>query len=213
MIYPRLPDGTLDPAWLAVRCGRVTASNVWRIMGEKKDGSPTAEWRSYMVTLLTERGTGSAVGNYTTAAMQWGIDHEADAIAAYEAETGLLVEPGYWIDAGDFGATPDGIVSGRIAGNGLVECKCPLSTTVTRLRYFEADIPPEWRWQMVAQMAAAGAAWCDLVVHDPRFLRVSDRCIIRRLTAAECADDTERMRMKVREFAAEMAAVADEEAW
>lgn len=203
MIASRLPDGTTNSEWLRARCGRVTASHMWRIMAQQKNGSPTAEWRNYMVDLLAERDTGDALDRYITADMQRGIDLEAAALAAYEDMTGAWVEPGYWVDAGDFGATPDAFVGAA----GLVECKCPRSTTMTHLRYFEPGIGDRWRWQMIAQMAATGAEWCDLVIYDDRMRRGLE-LIVRRLTADECRDDMARMRVRVREFLDEMGVAA-----
>jgi hypothetical protein len=201
MTPQRLADGTLNPDWLAARCGRITASQMWRVVGRKKTGEPTSEWQSYMVELLSEQSTGDAVGRYVTAAMQHGIDTEPAAIAAYEDVTGTIVEPCGLLDAGNYLATPDGVV---IGDGGLVECKCPLTTTVTRLRYFDRAIPAAWRWQMIAQIAAADAPWCDLVLYDDRIRRARDRITIVRLTAEEVAADIEQMHEAIAEFLAEL---------
>ena len=41
---------------------------------------------------MLERITGRPAQNVVTTAMQWGIDHEAEARMAYEAQTGEIVE-------------------------------------------------------------------------------------------------------------------------
>ena len=61
------------------------------------------------------------------------------------------------------GCSPDGLVG----DDGLVEIKCPQSTT--HLEYLEADQPPKkYIPQMMAQMACTGRKWCDFVSFDPR---------------------------------------------
>lgn len=191
--------------WYAARCGRVTASQVWRIMERTRSGQPTAERRSYMIELLTELDTGEVVSRPVTAAIAWGIETEAAALAAYEVATGEILEPGGWVDAGDFGATPDAFTT---FSPGLVEAKCPISTTVTRLRYFDLDIPAAWRWQMIAQIAATGREWCDLAIYDPRMVH-ADALIVRRIYRADVEDDIAAMRAAVREFLAEMQEIRD----
>lgn len=67
-------------------------------------------------------------------AMQWGIDHEADAVAGVEAEIGLMFDAtGNYQEhltissrPYEFGTTPDGIVSDDGLGNRIgLEVKCP----------------------------------------------------------------------------------------
>lgn len=160
--------------------------------------SPSAERVSYMVELLTEVLTGSVADHFTTADMQRGIDLEDAAIRAYEAHTGQITEPGVWIDCGTWGCTPDAFVDGV----GLVSIKCPRSTTIIRQRFFEPEIPPEYYWQAVAEMAATGRQWCDLVRYDDRFIRPADRLWLHRIERNDA--DVGRYLHQVAEFVAEM---------
>jgi hypothetical protein len=60
--------------------------------------------------------------------MQWGIDHEAEAFAAYEAESGNLVRRTGFLTHTDLlvGCSLDGDVEDFA---GIVEIKCPKSAT------------------------------------------------------------------------------------
>jgi predicted phage-related endonuclease len=98
--------------------------------------------------------------------MEWGVETEPLARAAYEVATGNLVDQVAFVDHPTikwFGCSPDGLVG----DDGLVEIKCPQSTT--HLEYLEADQPPKkYIPQMMAQMACTGRKWCDFVSFDPR---------------------------------------------
>jgi putative phage-type endonuclease len=120
-----------------------------------------------MTQLVLERVTGSKAESYTNASMQWGIDQEPFARAAYEASRGVMVDevgflPHPSIEAA--GASPDGLVG----DDGMVEIKCPDSKTA--LECWLSDTPVEGKYfaQMQWQMRCADRSWCDYVVFDPR---------------------------------------------
>jgi len=151
--------------WFAARCGKVTASRVADVMAKTKSGY-SASRDNYMAQIIAERLTGKPAESYTNAAMQWGIDHEAEARAAYEfyaghevTETGFILHP----DIQEAGASPDGLV----ADAGLVEIKCP--NTATHIdTLLNRQIPDKYRKQMLWQMECTGRQWCDFVSYDPR---------------------------------------------
>ena len=70
--------------WYAARLGKVTASSLYKVLAKTKTGYG-ADRGNYMTQLVLERVTGSKADSYTNAAMQWGIDQEPFARAAYEA--------------------------------------------------------------------------------------------------------------------------------
>lgn len=79
-------------AWIAARLGRLTASRAGDMLARVKSGE-AASRRTLRLQLVLERLTGrSQERAVLTPAMQEGIDREADARGAYEAETGALVE-------------------------------------------------------------------------------------------------------------------------
>lgn len=154
-----------SPEWLAIRLGKVTASRVADLIAKTKTG-PSASRGNYMAQLVAERLTGQPQESYTNAAMQWGIDTEPHARAAYEFRTDATVTPAWFIEHPQIpmcGASPDGL----IGDEGLVEIKCP--NTATHIETLLGQkVPDKYIVQMQFQMACAGAKWCDFASFDPR---------------------------------------------
>lgn len=155
------------PEWLQMRVGVVTASRMCDVMAKlkRKDGEAATRY-NYKKEIVYECLTGRAFDTYVSPAMEWGIETEPLAIAAYEMKHDVEVIPGgFFIHDRivKFGASPDGL----IGDDGLVELKCP--TTATHIDTLIAgEIPEEYQWQMLAEMACTGRTWCDFVSFDPR---------------------------------------------
>lgn len=151
--------------WFQARCGKVTASKVADVIAKTKSGY-SASRANYMAQLIAERLTGQPADSYCNAAMQWGIDTEPFARAAYEfyrdsevTEVGFIIHP----EIDQSGASPDGLV----ADDGLVEIKCP--NTATHIdTLLSGKVPKKYITQMQWQMACTGREWCDFVSFDPR---------------------------------------------
>lgn len=151
--------------WFAARAGKVTASALYKVMARTKTGYG-ADRANYRADLVTERLTGNPASSFSNAAMQWGIDQEPNARAAYAALTGEApVEIGF-ADHPTIpmcGASPDGLVG----FDGLVEIKCPNSAThIATLR--GSGIDRKYMLQMHLQMICTERDWCDFVSYDPR---------------------------------------------
>lgn len=155
-----------SPEWLAARVGRVTGSRVCDVLAMLKKGGESAARRNYRYEIATEILTGLSVEHYITKEMEWGIENELFARAAYEVKSGNSVD-----DVGfathsrieRFGASPDGL----IGDDGLLEIKCP--TTPTHLDYIlDGVVPEQYQPQMLAEMLCTGRKWCDFVSFDPR---------------------------------------------
>jgi putative phage-type endonuclease len=152
------------PEWFQKRLGKVTASRIADLMAKTKTG-PGASRANYLAQLVTERLTGTPTESYKSPAMDWGIEQEAAARAAYSARMGVLVDEVDFVDHPTMqaGASPDGLVG----EDGLIEIKCP--NTSTMLEYLEdRTIPQKYRLQMQWQLAVTGRDWCDFVAFDPR---------------------------------------------
>jgi len=151
--------------WFDARLGRVTASRVADVIARTKTGY-SAKRKDYLWDLVVERLTREPTTTFETHQMRWGMDTEPLARAAYEAQTGALVEEtGFVLHPAikDAGASPDGLVG----DDGLIEIKCP--TTATHLQTISNDGPDErYIPQMMWQMACTQRAWCDFVSFDPR---------------------------------------------
>lgn len=156
-------QGSAD--WFAARLGKVTASRVSDVVAKTKSGW-SASRANYMAQLVAERLTGQPQESYSNAAMQWGIEQEPLARAAYEFRTDATVTPAWFIDHPKIamsGASPDGL----IGDVGLVEIKCP--NTATHIEtLIGKNTPDKYLAQMQWQMACTGAKWCDFVSFDPR---------------------------------------------
>jgi putative phage-type endonuclease len=150
--------------------------------------------RGYVTQLVTERLTGRSQDFFTNADMQRGIDVEPIARAAYQASHELVDETGFvkhpliqW-----FGASPDGLVG----TDGLVEIKCPRSTT--HLEYIQAKKPPsKYVPQMLAQLSCTQRKWVDFVSFDDRFPVHLQLFVVRFEPSAE---ELEKFESKVKEF-------------
>ncbi len=184
-------------AWFHIRCGRVTASRVADIIAKTKSG-PSASRANYLAQIVVERLTGNVEASYTNAAMQWGIDKEPEARAAYRfredadvVETDFVLHPEIFMA----GASPDGMVG----EDGLIEIKCPNSATHIETLRSEV-IPEKYVTQMLWQMACTGRQWCDFASYDPRFPEAM-RLFVKRLPR----DDARiaELEQAVRDFIAE----------
>lgn len=161
--------------WFAARLGKVTASRVADVIAKTKTGYSSSR-ENYMADLIVERLTGQKASSFSNAAMEWGVEQEPHARAAYSAATGELVEEVGFIDHPSVlmsGASPDGVV-----GEGLVEFKCP--NTATHLEYLLANKPPgKYVTQMQWQMAVTGAKWCDFCSYDSRLPKHLQMLVVR----------------------------------
>jgi putative phage-type endonuclease len=156
--------------WYAARLGKVTASSLHKVLAKTKTGYG-ADRGNYMTQLVLERLTSSKADSYVNAAMQWGIDQEPFARAAYEAAKDVLVDEVGFVPHPTIemaGASPDGLVG----DDGMVEIKCPeVKTTmecwllsVEDKNYIEGKYFAQMQWQM----RCANRAWCDYVIFDSR---------------------------------------------
>jgi putative phage-type endonuclease len=151
-------------AWKQLRMGNVTASRVADIIAKTKTGYSTSR-DNYMTELVIER-FGVVSEGFTNTAMQHGTETEPFARATYEVRNKCFVDEVDYVPHKTIarsGASPDGLVG----DTGLVEFKCPNSTT--HFSYLMAGVVPEkYKPQMAWQMACTGAKWCDFVSFDNR---------------------------------------------
>lgn len=190
-------ERTNTAQWLQSRLGCLTASRMADAMATLKSGKPAEAQVKLAHEILAERLTQAAVAHYVTPAMQWGIDNQSNAVAAYENARGVLVggEAFFLHDSIDFfGATPDGLID----TDGLVEVKCPTSPTFVRWS-LSGEVPTEYKPQMLAQLACTGRAWVDFVAFDPR-MPSKQQLFIRRFEPAR--EEVETIENAAREFLA-----------
>lgn len=155
-----------SPEWFASRAGRVTASAVAKVLTKIKAGE-AADRKNYKAQVVVERLTGQpAPSGYVNAAMQRGIELEAEARMEVEVRTGLLVvESGFWIaDDLMIGASPDGLID----DDGILEIKVPsLATHMDYVR--NGGLPAEYKPQVQFQLEVTARKWCQFVSYAPEF--------------------------------------------
>ena len=154
------------PEWASARLGLLTASNLGDAFATTKSGFSTSR-RNLKLRLVLERLTGkSQESGYTNAAMERGVLLEPEARAAYEADSGLLVDTVGFIAHDDLltGASPDGL----IGQDGGLEIKCP--GAAAHLDFLKTNvIAHDYRLQMAHALWLTGREWWDFCSFSPDF--------------------------------------------
>ena len=151
--------------WFAARLGKVTASKVADVMAKTKTGY-AASRETYITQLVLERITKTKAEGFTSQAMQWGIDQEPFALAAYQIYCGWDTQTVGFVPHPTIemaGASPDALVN----DDGLVEIKCPESKGMVETLLTQ-KVPQKYYAQMQFQLACTGRKWADYCVFDPR---------------------------------------------
>lgn len=152
--------------WFNAKIGNVGASRIADILAKTKSGY-SASRNNYMTDLILEKITGKKTDSFTSAAMQYGIDMEADARSAYELETfNIVTECGFILhpEIENAGASPDGL----IGDDGVLEIKCFQPSN--HLNYLlTGEIETKYIYQMQWQMECTGRSHADFVAYNPNF--------------------------------------------
>ena len=164
-------------AWLSARAGKLTASRMADAMDYLKNGQSSANRVKLLHELLAERLTGQSAPHVVNEAMLWGLEHEDEAVDAFVEKYGRNVRLSRFYEHAtieNFGATPD-----RELDDGLLEIKCP--TTTTYLRWVMAGVvPDQHKPQMAAQLLCSGKKWCGFIAYDPRIRDEGKRLFMRK---------------------------------
>lgn len=165
--------------WLAARAGRITASRMNDVMvererGEFKSGPRKGQQKpqpkaltDYAHQLAAERLTMRPRKQVKAAALAWGQTVEPAAVAAYQAETGVIVTPAEFTLHPNYdfiGASPDFLVGDDGGG----EIKSPESSEV-HLETLLTGLPPEHIEQIQGGLWVTGRKWWDFVSFHPDF--------------------------------------------
>ena len=131
-----------SPEWFKYRCGSVGASRV-------KDATAGGQGKSRKTLayqLISEEITGEKTEMFCTPAMQYGIDNEPEARAAFSFQENVELEEVGLVINTDFPgchASPDGLsFSGKKIVTG-VEIKVPNGSTLVKYIH-EGRLPPEY---------------------------------------------------------------------
>lgn len=167
--------------WREARAGKITASRMCDAMafdpgGElyksgSKKGTPKPPKvlqarRDYIGDIVAELLTGEPKAQVRARPLEWGHDVEAAARAAYEAETGEIVQQVGFIEHPSIpyiGCSPDGL----IGVDGQTQIKCP-SNPAVHIATLRDGMPSEHIPQVQGELWVTGRAWSDFVSFDPR---------------------------------------------
>ena len=152
--------------WLAQRVGRITASRFKAVLARLKSGQPAQARQDYLMELVCERLTGQPTPHFVSQAMQWGIDQEGFARAAYEAKYGETVTAAPFIVIEGINASAGASPDGTVGDDGCIEIKAP--NTRTHIQTILDGMPDEHYAQIQGVMLATNRDWCDFISWDPR---------------------------------------------
>lgn len=196
-----LPD--IREEWLKQRWGKFTASELHRLMANgKAKGSVGVGAETYAKEKAVELLTGFVMPDtFISTAMQWGLDHEAEAIQAFSERTAVDVymtggaQEFIASECGNWGGTPDGMTDD--AG---VEVKCPNS--INHIEYMGIhdaesllEIAPKYYWQVQGCMELARATEWWFISYDPRLESIGKHLHYTRISRVQ--QDIDRLKDRI----------------
>lgn len=193
-----MTDADEREAFLQARCGSLGASKVRDAFARLKKGERAKASEDLMYEIAAERLT--HVPARRVNALHWGVEHEAEARAAYAfltnaavVKVGLIPHP----TIANAHCSPDALCG----DDGGLELKCP--TSATHLRTLLADaVPEEHLPQCHWSMACTGRSFWDFVSYDPRFEDDRLQFFMKRVMRDEAAIAS--MEAEARAFLAEL---------
>lgn len=189
MRFINAPQGS--EAWLQARVGKITASRYKDARDRNKPakgekvGKPSSNCIKYAAQVAVERIVGRPVEKmFETWQMREGSEQEPHARAAYDVETGNIVdEVGAIVTDDDlFLYSPDGL----IGDDGLLEIKTLLSPERILRVIGEGDLS-DYMDQCLGGLWLTGRKWIDLVLWCPSLEPVGRQLTIHRITRQENA--------------------------
>lgn len=152
-----------SPEWFAARAGIPSASCFDKIV--TSTGARSSQRKAYLYQLVGERMLGTKAETYTTAAMERGIELEAQARGLYEMVYGTsvyTVAMCYKDDEKKFSCSPDGLI-GHEKG---LEIKCPLLHTHVEYMH-KGKLPTKYLVQVQGSLLVTGMSSWDFVSYFP----------------------------------------------
>lgn len=150
--------------WEVMRMTRPTASNFGRIITPKKM-QLSASHRDYACELVAKQ-IGVFVDSPPSFWMDWGTEHEPQAVEAYCQRLNTEVERVGFVlpdDTDTYGGSPDAFVYDRA---GVLEVKCPKPETLIRY-HWDGVLPDDYIAQVQGLLLITGCAFCDFFAWHP----------------------------------------------
>lgn len=172
-----VPQGSKE--WAQARAGRVTASNMSKVLSRARDRKSEGATRAnYKARIIAEILTGRPQeDDFSSDDMEGGIELEPLARTAYEVRVndfvdtvGFVVHPR--IERA--GASPDGLVGLK----GMVQIKCPKAATHIGYR-LASVVPSKYEPQLAWEMETCEREWSDFASYCPLLPAPLDLFIVR----------------------------------
>lgn len=203
MIFHDVEQGS--DTWFSLRRGIPTASEFSRIITPAKGQTGGPGSRSYMAQLIGEKlAIHLPVGapSYTSRAMEWGQQTEAEARRLFALETDLDIGNGGFCttDCKRFGSSPDGLIGLSVFSDaeprwnvmGALELKCPLPETHAGYLMDGDVLPVDYKYQVHGHLLVTGAPCCWFMSYCPGMRPL--------LLKIEPDETTEKLRAALEEF-------------
>jgi len=183
--------------WLKMRLGKITGTRLKSVMGGK------AAQETLMYELIAEQLSGQGEPVWVNAAMQWGTDHEAEAVEMYRKKTrSKPLEIGFCI-SDEFpylALSPDRLIKRGKKYVKAVEVKCPATKTFIKYKTMKT-VPDEYKWQVVNYfLVCEDLKNLDFVVYDPRIIKKEHRLHIIKVKRKDVENVLEQARGRLAEF-------------
>lgn len=194
MIFHDVQQNTDE--WQALRCGKVTASNFGCFMANdgKAFGEPA---KKYALQVALELATGKKADfSFSNEHMERGHEQEPVARMLYEEETFCDVGNGGFFDHGEFGDSPDGLVT----TDGVLEIKSVIAP-VHYATLVRKSFDPSYRWQLVGHLDCTRRQWVDFASYCADF-PLDRQLLVYRLYRDDCTNELSRLQERRAEFLA-----------
>lgn len=180
--------------WEALRAGKATASNFSKFMANdgKDFGDPA---KRYALQIALERITGrKAENSFSNEHTERGHAQEPIARMLYEDQNFVTVTNGGFFDLGQYGDSPDGLIS----SDGVLEIKSVIySTHYDTIKRGTFD--PSYKWQLVGHLDCTGRDWVDFASYCADF-PVASQLIVYRTYRDAFKAELERLRDRRERF-------------
>ena len=181
-------------AWEALRAGKATASNFSKFMANdgKDFGDPA---KRYALQIALERITGrKAENSFSNEHTERGHAQEPIARMLYEDQNFVTVTNGGFFDLGQYGDSPDGLIS----TDGVLEIKSVIASThYDTIKRGTFD--PSYKWQLVGHLDCTGRDWVDFASYCADF-PVASQFIVYRTYRDDFNAELERLRDRREQF-------------
>lgn len=160
--FPDLIQGT--EAWLAARCGLLTASEMKLIITSTLKVANNDKERAHVWELAAQRITNYVEPSYIGDDMIRGMEDEVEARALYHRTYAPVTQMGF-ITNDRWGFTIGGSPDGLVGDDGLIECK-------SRRQRFQAEtiisgeMPADYLLQVQTLLLVSERQWCDFISYS-----------------------------------------------